>query len=163
MTLAYGTGVEIRGEEPASRREDKPQKRSPGLWQRSSGMVRKFLMGLPVPLLIILFWDLGVRQGWTLPFDIRMSEVPAPLEVGRRLADIGFGGIMNDPFSAKLAQHTWASTVRVLSGFGLAAAVAIPLGVLMGRSKLLSSLLDPTVNLVRPIPVTAWVPLALII
>jgi NitT/TauT family transport system permease protein len=163
MTLAYGTGVEIRGENPAPRREDKPQKSSPGLWRRSSGVVRKFLMGLPVPLLIFLFWDLGVRQGWTLPFDIRMSQVPAPLEVGRRLADIGFGGIINDPFSAQLAKHTWASTIRVLSGFGLAAAVAIPLGVLMGRSKLLSSLLDPTVNLVRPIPVTAWVPLALII
>ncbi|MCU1516948.1 MAG: Permease protein of transporter system [Pseudarthrobacter sp.] len=163
MTVTYGPGMEIRGEHPTPRREDKPQKRPPGLWQRSSGMVRKFLMGLPVPLLIILFWDLGVRQGWTLPFDIRMSQVPAPLEVGRRLADIGFGGIINDPFSAQLAKHTWASTVRVLSGFGLAAAVAIPLGVLMGRSKLLSSLLDPTVNLIRPIPVTAWVPLALII
>ncbi len=131
--------------------------------ERMSGMARKFLLGLPVPLLIILFWDLGVRQGWTLPFDIRMSQVPAPLEVGRRLFDIAFGGIINDPFSAQLAKHTWASTVRVLSGFAIAAAVAIPVGVLMGRSKLLSSLLDPTINLVRPIPVTAWVPLALII
>lgn len=125
--------------------------------------VRRFFLGLPVPILIILFWDMGVRQGWTLPFDIRMSQVPAPLEVGRRLIDIAFGGIINDPFSAQLTKHTWASTVRVLSGFGLAAAVAIPLGVLMGRSKLLSSLLDPTINLIRPIPVTAWVPLALII
>jgi NitT/TauT family transport system permease protein len=129
----------------------------------ASGALRKFILGLPVPLLVILFWDLGVRQGWTLPFDIRMSQVPAPFEVGRRLIDIAFGGIINDPFSAQLAKHTWASTVRVLSGFGIAAAVAIPLGVLMGRSKLLSSLLDPTINLVRPIPVTAWVPLALII
>ena len=128
-----------------------------------SGTLRRFLLGLPVPVLIILFWDLGVRLGWTLPFDIRMAQVPAPLEVGRRLVDIAFGGIINDPFSAQLAKHTWASTVRVLSGFGLAAAVAIPLGVLMGRSKLLSALLDPTINLVRPIPVTAWVPLALII
>ncbi|MBG6185091.1 NitT/TauT family transport system permease protein [Arthrobacter sp. CAN_A214] len=131
--------------------------------EKISGMARKFLLGLPVPLLIILFWDLGVRQGWTLPFDIRMSQVPEPLEVGRRLIDIAFGGIINDPFSAQLARHTWASTVRVLSGFVIAAAVAIPVGVLMGRSKLLSSLLDPTINLIRPIPVTAWVPLALII
>jgi NitT/TauT family transport system permease protein len=135
------------------------QRKSP----QASAALRRFLLGLPVPILIILFWDLGVRQGWTLPFDIRMSQVPAPLEVGRRLIDIAFGGLINDPFSAQLAKHTWASTVRVLSGFGLAAAVAIPLGVLMGRSKLLSSLLDPTINLVRPIPVTAWVPLALII
>ena len=150
------TDTSTRGKE--SRRRPSKIKSS-----QVSGALRRFLLGLPAPILIILFWDMGVRQGWTLPFDIRMSQVPAPLEVGRRLVDIAFGGLINDPFSAQLAKHTWASTVRVLSGFVLAAAVAIPLGVLMGRSKLLSSLLDPSINLIRPIPVTAWVPLALII
>jgi NitT/TauT family transport system permease protein len=127
------------------------------------GWARQLLLGLPVPLLLILLWDLGVRNGWTLPFDIRMSQVPAPLAVAQRLADIAFGGLINDPFSGELAKHTWASGVRVISGFTLASAIAIPLGVLMGRSRLLSSLLDPVINLIRPIPVTAWVPLALII
>src|SRR5690606_14715764 len=41
--------------------------------------------------------------------------------------------------------------------------VAVPLGVLMGRSQLLFRMLEPTINLVRPIPVTAWAPLTLLI
>ena len=61
-----------------------------------------------------------------------------------------------------LWKHTYASLVRVFSGFGLAALIGVPLGVLMGRSKIASAMLEPTINLIRPIPVTAWVPLTLI-
>jgi NitT/TauT family transport system permease protein len=166
ITIASDSGYLLQDEKQPAAASTPPSPPAPAPKPRRRplpGWSRQLLLGLPVPLLLILFWDLGVRNGWTLPFDIRMSQVPAPLEVARRLADIAFGGLINDPFSGELAKHTWASGVRVVSGFAAAAAIAIPLGVLMGRSKLLASLLDPVINLIRPIPVTAWVPLALII
>ena len=47
-------------------------------------------------------------------------------------------------------------------GFLAAALVGIPLGVALGRSQLLRDMLDPTLSLLRPIPVTAWLPLSMI-
>ncbi|MCC2028299.1 ABC transporter permease [Microbacterium sp. YMB-B2] len=128
---------------------------------------RRFSWGwgvaLPVPILILIGWHLGVQYGWTLPFDIKMAFLPTPAEVAVRGADFAVGGILDDSFSGTLWTHLGASTVRVLQGFGLAVLVAVPLGVLMGRSRLLFRMLEPTVNLIRPIPVTAWAPLTLLI
>ncbi len=42
------------------------------------------------------------------------------------------------------------------SGFGLAVALAVPFGVVLGRSPLAAKLFEPTINIIRPIPVTAW-------
>jgi NitT/TauT family transport system permease protein len=53
------------------------------------------------------------------------------------------------------------SLVRVLVGYGLAVMVAIPLGLIMGASKKVYSLLNTFLGLFRPIPPLAWVPLVL--
>lgn len=129
---------------------------------RVKKIVPKVLLALPVPVLVVILWSQGVKYGWTLPFDIRLARVPSPTTVMRRIADLAFGGYFDDPYSAMLWKHTYASLVRVFSGFGLAALIGVPLGVLMGRSKIASAMLEPTINLIRPIPVTAWVPLTLI-
>ncbi|KAB8168888.1 ABC transporter permease subunit [Streptomyces sp. 3MP-14] len=92
-----------------------------------------------------------------------MEYLPAPYDVARRLVDLAFGGVIDDTYSGTLWEHLWASTRRVLQGFALAAAVAVPLGVVMGRSRTAFRLLEPTINLIRPIPVTAWAPLSLLI
>ncbi|WP_084617964.1 ABC transporter permease [Jonesia quinghaiensis] len=120
-------------------------------------------LALPVPLVFLALWQLGVQQAWSLPLGIQMGFLPTPVEVARRIADFAVGGIVNDAFSGTLLIHLWASTQRVLAGFAIAAALAIPLGVLMGRSRILNDMLEPGLNLLRPIPVTAWVPLAMLI
>ncbi|MEW1975652.1 ABC transporter permease [Microbacterium profundi] len=120
-------------------------------------------IALPAPILILIGWHLGVQNAWTLPFDIKMAFLPTPGEVAARGVDFAFGGVYDDSFSGTLWGHLWASTLRVFQGFGLAVVVAVPLGVLMGRSRLLFRMLEPTINLVRPIPVTAWAPLTLLI
>lgn len=125
--------------------------------------VGPLLLALPVPALVLLLWTVGVQQAWELPFGIRMGFLPTPLEVGRRLVDLAVGGIVDDAFSGTLPAHLWASTQRVLAGFALAVALAVPLGVVMGRFSLAFRMLEPTVNLARPIPVTAWAPLTLLI
>lgn len=121
------------------------------------------LLAIPVPLAFLGLWQLGVTQAWELPLGIKMGFLPTPVDVGRRILDFAFGGLINDAFSGTLLAHLWASTQRVLAGFSIAAALAIPLGVLMGRSKIINAMLEPGFNLLRPIPVTAWVPLAMLI
>ncbi len=63
--------------------------------------------------------------------------------------------------SVSLAQHALVSLERVAIGFAIAAFVAIPLGIGMGRSPFLHDFFDSTVELLRPIPPLAWVPLSL--
>lgn len=122
-----------------------------------------WLLALPVPVLGLLLWHVGVQGAWVLPFGIQMTFLPEPADVGLRLVDLAVGGVHDDSFSGTLWTHLGASAARVLQGFLLAVVVAVPLGVLMGRSRLVFRMLDPTVNLVRPIPVTAWAPLTLLI
>lgn len=55
-----------------------------------------------------------------------------------------------------------ASTIRVLFGFILGTIVGVLLGVLMSRSKLLSDLMNPVLNLIGPIPVYAFLPIFII-
>lgn len=60
-----------------------------------------------------------------------------------------------------MAGNVIVSLVRVLVGYGLAVVVAIPLGLIMGASKKVYSLLNTFLGLFRPIPPLAWVPLVL--
>jgi len=120
---------------------------------------RTVLLGLPVPLLFLAVWQLGRAGEWELPFGIRMGFLPYPRDVALSLADYAFGGIRDDAFSLGLWEDLPASALRVASGFGLATVVALPLGVLMGRFVTVHALFDPIINLFRPVPATAWVPL----
>lgn len=145
-------------EPPAGEHTDRTIRRT-----RYGARIAAVLWALPVPLLVLLLWDRGVGGGWTLPFGIQMQFLPTPYDVARRLADLAVGGIVEDSYSGTLWLHLYASTLRVVQGFAIAAAVAVPLGILMGRSRTVHRMLEPTLGLVRPIPVTAWAPLSLLI
>jgi NitT/TauT family transport system permease protein len=84
------------------------------------------------------------------------------MEVARSLWDLAFGGIDGDAFSGMLVTHLAASASRVYGGFALAALAALPLGMLIGRVPAFRAALEPTLQLLRPVPVTAWLPLAMI-
>ncbi|GGE60940.1 ABC transporter permease [Nesterenkonia cremea] len=154
-TLTHEKTAEAAAEPQAPAPRQMPRLRSPR-WGR-------LVLAFPVPLAVLLIWHLGVQFGWTLPFGIRMAQLPTPADVGVRLADLFVGGLLPSPFSGEVYQHIWASLVRVAYGFGLAVALAVPFGVILGRSALVMKLFEPTINVIRPIPVTAWAPLALII
>lgn len=114
------------------------------------------------PLLAIIF-PLGVLAIWHFfTYGRKYSLIPPPSEVAIALYDLTFGGIFDDAFSRTLHIHLLASLSRVYGGFAIAAAVAIPLGLLIGRIAVVRRVLDPTLQLLRPIPVTAWLPLAMI-
>jgi taurine transport system permease protein len=61
-----------------------------------------------------------------------------------------------------LWQSVWASSRRILIGWGLGLAVGVPLGLVMGRVKIVRELLDPYIEFFRFIPPIAFVTLAII-
>ncbi len=117
--------------------------------------LRAIVLGAGFPILLILIWDRAVAMTGT-------RLIPSPYQVAVMMYDFSFGGIYDDAFSGTILIHVWKSVQRVYGGFFLAALVGIPLGLLIGRIKLLRQLLDPTISLLRPIPVTAWLPLSMI-
>lgn len=114
------------------------------------------VLALCAPVLFLIFWHFTTAGR---PF----SLIPPPIEVGKQLWDLAFGGVWDDLYSGTLLEHAIASVSRVYGGFLLAAACALPLGMLIGRVALVRAALDPTLQLMRPIPVTAWLPLAMIV
>ncbi|ABR89922.1 ABC-type nitrate/sulfonate/bicarbonate transport system, permease component [Janthinobacterium sp. Marseille] len=123
----------------------------PEFWPR----IKSWLTPLIVPLLLLVGWHVGVKASGT-------QLIPLPKDVGLMLYDFAFGGIYDDAFSETLPLHLWKSVTRVYGGFFAAALVGIPLGLLIGRIKVIRDLLDPTLQLLRPVPVTAWLPLSMI-
>jgi len=117
--------------------------------------LRRLLTPALLPMLLLLAWHLGVRMTGT-------RLIPLPQDVALMLCDFAFGGVYDDAFSQTLHLHLWKSVTRVYGGFFAAALVAIPLGLLIGRIKLIRELVDPTLQLLRPVPVTAWLPLSMI-
>ena len=59
--------------------------------------------------------------------------------------------------------HVFYSLKRVLVGFFIASFIAVSLGLFCGHSKKVGSLLEPLVEILRPIPPIAWIPLAILI
>ncbi len=117
--------------------------------------LRAAALGLGFPVLLVFLWHYAVALTGT-------RLIPTPRQVAVMMYDFSFGGIYDDAFSATILTHIWKSMQRVYGGFFLAALIGIPLGLMIGRIKFLRELLDPTINLLRPIPVTAWLPLSMI-
>jgi NitT/TauT family transport system permease protein len=64
--------------------------------------------------------------------------------------------------SPKLVAHLRSSTGRVFAGFGAAALLGIALGLAVGRSRRVADLVMPSLEVLRPIPGVAWIPLAIL-
>ncbi len=110
-------------------------------------------------LLLGLFlgvWEVGVQ---TQVF----SPVMPP--ASRTITD--FWGWITDPLydngpnDKGIGWHLFASLKRVMLGFGLGSAIAIPLGILIGLSPIVSKAVDPFIQLLRPVSPLAWLPLGL--
>jgi nitrate/nitrite transport system permease protein len=101
-------------------------------------------------------WEVAVRA------QLVSALIPAPGTVlGETVA------ALRDPFyvrgtnSVGIGWHLLASLRRVLLGCGLAAGIAIPLGVLIGTSPMLARAVDPFVQVLRPVSPLAWLPIGL--
>ena len=82
--------------------------------------------------------------------------LPAPWTVVERIVEL-----TQKPFAGfTLQEHLWSSVLRYLLGFGLAAAVGVPLGLLMGWFRNLDYIVSPLFEGIRFIAPIAWVPFA---
>jgi NitT/TauT family transport system permease protein len=112
-----------------------------------------------VPVAVIVIWEIAIRTGF-----IDTPFVPSPSKVVTSWYLWVFGSeqTIADPYVGTWLLHARQSTYRVLLGFAVAAVIGISLGILVGYSKLCEDLFDPLIQVLRPIPITAWVPFAVI-
>jgi nitrate/nitrite transport system permease protein len=90
------------------------------------------------------------------------SPMPGPLEVGAKLWEqLRRPFYDNGPNDKGIGIQLAYSLGRVMTGYLLAIAVAIPIGFLTGMSPLMSQALDPFIQVLKPISPLAWMPLAL--
>ncbi|MGE3992365.1 ABC transporter permease, partial [Pseudorhodoplanes sp.] len=66
-------------------------------------------------------------------------------------------------FTAEYYSHIWASVYRVMVAFVTATVLGIAVGVLMGWSRIFYGLAFPILEMLRPIPILAWIPLAILL
>ncbi|MGQ8481523.1 taurine ABC transporter permease TauC [Klebsiella aerogenes] len=85
--------------------------------------------------------------------------LPSPWQVLQKLLTIaGPQGFMD----ATLWQHLAASLTRIAIALVLAAIVGVPVGIAIGLSLTVRGILDPLIELYRPVPPLAWLPLVII-
>ena len=121
-------------------------------------MARRLGLAVLLPLALLALWATAVQQRWVVE-----GIVPSPAQVARSWYQWIVGGPTRSlsPYSGTWLANVVYSGRRVLEGFVLAAAVGIPLGLFIGWNRLVARLVDPSVQLLRPVPITAWLPFAI--
>ncbi len=109
----------------------------------------EYLYGLVSIVGFFLAWQLAVSANFVSEFFL-----PGPERVFRHMLLLASDG--------SLFIHIGVSLARVVAGFLLAVMVAIPLGMLIGLWPPMYHLVDPWIELLRPIPPIAWIPLAIL-
>ena len=99
-----------------------------------------------VAVLVAVWWTTVVQSGSII--------FPTPWDVALATMELVRLGTLWD--------HIASSLLRVGAGFLLAAALAIPLGLLMGWFKGVFATLNPIIQILRPISPIAWIPLAIL-
>lgn len=101
------------------------------------------------PIIIILVWEYICHFG-----NVKIYNMPAPEVILKDAWDKIQSGI--------LWKHMSISFIRVLEGFLIAAVSALILGVLIGLSKHFERFTELVIQILKPIPPIAWIPLAIL-
>jgi NitT/TauT family transport system permease protein len=110
------------------------------------------------PVALLVAWQVCAQIGL-----VRRSVLPAPTDVVLVWFDLITGATdAAARYSGTWLNHAAASIWRVVAGFSWGGALGILAGLLIGLSRIMERVLDPTIQVLRNIPVTAWVPLALV-
>ena len=124
------------------------------LWRRIVRNSR--LRGALLPIAFLGLWAI-VSMAGLFPGGF----LPTPAQVASGWWTWAFGPTNQLSWtSGTFFPYCLMSMERVFLGFGLGAAFGLSLGVLIGWYKLASDLMDPMVQILRPIPMTAWLPFA---
>lgn len=105
--------------------------------------------------LLVLVWQI---------ISVKNSTFPSPAVTWDEAVKL-----FSDPFYSKgpndqgIGWNILASLKRVAIGFGMAAAVGIPLGFAVGRFKFLAGMFNPIISLLKPVSPLAWLPIGLLV
>ncbi len=100
----------------------------------------------------VVLWHLASTHD--LKFVVNFENVPAPLEV--------WNALLKQLSGKEFFMHIGASLRRVSQAYALAAVLGISIGLAMGRSAVVRNMVMPYVEILRPIPAVAWIPLAIL-
>ncbi len=130
---------------------DKPQpRRLKWRWPLSRQLTLSFAT---LALLLAIWWGVTTLQLISPLF------LPPPQQVLQKLIVIaGPQGFMD----ATLWQHLAASLTRIAIALVAATILGVPVGIAMGLSPTIRGILDPLIELYRPVPPLAWLPLVII-
>jgi NitT/TauT family transport system permease protein len=123
----------------------------PGIWRIAGQLSRTqywlfAVLGLFIPFAL---WTLYAASGW-----VDAVFMPGPWSVAKRLVT----WLVEDDLTA----DTLISVYRVASGFALSAALALPLGLLIGAFRPVEALLEPLTDFIRYMPAVAFIPLVML-
>jgi NitT/TauT family transport system permease protein len=110
---------------------------------------QKAIIGTVSTLTVLLTWEFVSRVGL-----VPDRFLPAPSTV--------LAALWTMIFERDLLYHAGVSTLRVWVAFLIAAAMAVPIGILMGSFRWVGAALEPLVDFIRYLPVPALVPLSII-
>ncbi|HUL42361.1 MAG TPA: ABC transporter permease [Burkholderiales bacterium] len=126
--------------------------------------ILKFTRGLVIPIAVVALWQLLAVSGWINP-----QILPSPAQVAvkwweylRPTAPYREGSYILWLVSGELPHDAVASLSRVVGGFLIGTLLALPFGLLMGTSNRFYGLFNPLVQVLRPIPPIAYIPLAIL-
>jgi NitT/TauT family transport system permease protein len=97
-------------------------------------------------------WQLACAYKFN--FFISFANVPPPLVV--------LSALIEHAHETTFYLHILVSIKRILIAFALAACIGIGLGALMGRLRIVGDVVIPYIEILRPIPAVAWIPLAIL-
>ncbi|HEY9816446.1 MAG TPA: nitrate ABC transporter permease [Candidatus Obscuribacterales bacterium] len=115
-----------------------------------------FLLFLLILGVLLLFWEVGARMGL---FSQLMPSASETIKetwwwLSKPFFDYG-------PNDKGIGWLLLTSLRRVLVGFAIGSAIAIPLGILIGLSEVFSRAMDPFIQILKPVSPLAWLPLGL--
>ncbi|MES2298142.1 MAG: ABC transporter permease [Pseudomonadota bacterium] len=121
-------------------------------------------VGLVAPVLVVAVWQAVTAAGLVNP-----QMLPSPLAVAHKWLEYllpaqpyADGSRLAWFFSGELVGDAASSLYRVALGFVIGAGLALPLGLWMGASARVYAIFNPLVQLLRPIPPIAYIPLSIL-
>ncbi|MFT5082473.1 MAG: NitT/TauT family transport system permease protein, partial [Lentisphaeria bacterium] len=114
--------------------------------------MKLFLVGTLSVILGVVIWYFATEYKFN--FFISFENVPSPLKVG--------GAFITQLNDSEFYIHILVSMRRILFAYSIAVVLGIGVGLIVGRSKFARAAVLPYIEIVRPIPAVAWIPLAIL-
>jgi ABC-type nitrate/sulfonate/bicarbonate transport system permease component len=128
-----------------------------GRARRRRDRIRKLVRGTIGIAAVLTLWHV-----MAVAYDLQLI-LPTPLSVARTVFNtLTLNYDQRWLYGPNIYEHLLSSFARAITGFTLAASVAIPLGLIVGRFRAAREFVDPVIRSLYPIPGIAWIPLAIL-